>query len=200
MLWSYYPEVALTTSVWALPRSLATTWGITVVFSSSGYLDVSVPRVCPHCWVICRSRLGCPIRISSDLGLLASTRSFSQLATSFFAFRCLGIRHVSFLLFFLFLPEINTDYIPQIYRNTSGICSTFSSFRYCVFFAICQITLSFSFPCIGAGNTCGLPILPADRVFILRIKPSGLILFVNLLLSGECRIRTDDPLLAKQVL
>ena len=26
-------------------RSLATTWGITIVFSSSGYLDVSVPRV-----------------------------------------------------------------------------------------------------------------------------------------------------------
>ncbi len=26
--------------------SLATTWGITIVFSSSGYLDVSVLRVC----------------------------------------------------------------------------------------------------------------------------------------------------------
>jgi hypothetical protein len=33
------------TPVWALPRSLAATWGITVVFFSSGYLDVSVPRV-----------------------------------------------------------------------------------------------------------------------------------------------------------
>ena len=32
--------------VWALPRSLATTEGITIVFFSSGYLDVSVPRVC----------------------------------------------------------------------------------------------------------------------------------------------------------
>ena len=32
--------------VWANPRSLAATDGITVVFSSSGYLDVSVPRVC----------------------------------------------------------------------------------------------------------------------------------------------------------
>ena len=31
--------------VWALPRSLATTRGITIVFSSSGYLDVSVPPV-----------------------------------------------------------------------------------------------------------------------------------------------------------
>jgi hypothetical protein len=32
--------------VWANPRSLAATDGITVVFSSSGYLDVSVPPVC----------------------------------------------------------------------------------------------------------------------------------------------------------
>ena len=33
------------TLVWALPVSLAATSGITVVFSSSGYLDVSVHRV-----------------------------------------------------------------------------------------------------------------------------------------------------------
>ena len=32
-------------TVWALPRSLAATYGIDVSFSSSGYLDVSVPRV-----------------------------------------------------------------------------------------------------------------------------------------------------------
>ena len=32
--------------VWASPRSLAATDGITIVFSSSGYLDVSVPLVC----------------------------------------------------------------------------------------------------------------------------------------------------------
>ena len=31
--------------VWPLPRSLATTGGISLDFSSSGYLDVSVPRV-----------------------------------------------------------------------------------------------------------------------------------------------------------
>ena len=35
------------TMVWALPRSLAATYGIDVSFFSSGYLDVSVPRV-PH--------------------------------------------------------------------------------------------------------------------------------------------------------
>ena len=44
-LQSYNPMIALTIMVWANPRSLATTWGITVVFFSSRYLDVSVPWV-----------------------------------------------------------------------------------------------------------------------------------------------------------
>ena len=40
------------TPVWALSRSLAATQEITVVFSSSGYLDVSVPRVPLHAlWI-----------------------------------------------------------------------------------------------------------------------------------------------------
>ena len=41
--------------VWPLPLSLATTRGISFDFSSSGYLDVSVPRV-PflHLWIQCR--------------------------------------------------------------------------------------------------------------------------------------------------
>ena len=39
-------------TVWALPRSLAATYGITVVFFSSGYLDVSVHRVPLHAlWI-----------------------------------------------------------------------------------------------------------------------------------------------------
>ena len=40
-----YPTLHCCSLVWALPRSLATTYGITVVFSSCGYLDVSVPHV-----------------------------------------------------------------------------------------------------------------------------------------------------------
>ena len=42
---SYNPKFAVTNLVWALSRSLATTWEITIVFSSSAYLDVSVQRV-----------------------------------------------------------------------------------------------------------------------------------------------------------
>ena len=37
-------------TVWPLPRSLATTYGISVDFSSSPYLDVSV-RAVPHVWL-----------------------------------------------------------------------------------------------------------------------------------------------------
>ncbi len=49
-------------TVWATPLSLATTHRITIVFSSSRYLDVSVP------WVRLRllGLLGCPIRTSTD--------------------------------------------------------------------------------------------------------------------------------------
>ena len=41
------PGRAVTPPVWARPSSIASTKGFTVVFSSSGYLDVSVHRVRP---------------------------------------------------------------------------------------------------------------------------------------------------------
>ena len=51
--WSYYPGPKMG-PVWALPLSLAATYGIDFSFCSSGYLDVSVLRVdslqlCIHC-------------------------------------------------------------------------------------------------------------------------------------------------------
>ncbi len=42
---SYNPILTEISMVWAPPLSLATTQGITFVFFSSGYLDVSVPQV-----------------------------------------------------------------------------------------------------------------------------------------------------------
>ena len=53
------------TPVWALARSLAATGAITVVFSSSGYLDVSVRRVpliqlCIHCMILVVCTSGFP--------------------------------------------------------------------------------------------------------------------------------------------
>jgi hypothetical protein len=60
MSWSYNPKIAVTTLVWANPRSLATTYGITFVFFSSAYLDVSVQRVCSPIGVLCLQHSGLP--------------------------------------------------------------------------------------------------------------------------------------------
>jgi len=102
MSWSYYPQIAVTNWVWALARSLATTGAITVVFSSSRYLDVSVPWVCfsPCGGFPTFSREGCPIRTSADQFVFANPRSFSQLITSFFAIESLGIPHTPLFTFF----------------------------------------------------------------------------------------------------
>ena len=60
-LQSYNPNNAETVLVWANPRSLATTKGITFVFFSYGYLDVSVPHVrSPLCGVTCLLHAGLP--------------------------------------------------------------------------------------------------------------------------------------------
>ena len=45
-LWSVFPDSSGHIHGSAGPRSLATTRGVSVDFLSSGYLDVSVPRVC----------------------------------------------------------------------------------------------------------------------------------------------------------
>ena len=103
MLQSYNPNNAETLLVWANPRSIATTNGITFVFSSSGYLDVSVLRVCLLKGYYTFSIVGCPIRISADQLVCANPRSFSQLITSFIASESLGIPHtllVCLLYFF----------------------------------------------------------------------------------------------------
>ena len=60
MSWSYNPNIAKTTLVWANPRSLATTYGITFVFFSSAYLDVSVQRVRSPNGVACLQHTGLP--------------------------------------------------------------------------------------------------------------------------------------------
>ena len=91
------PHTTEVVRVWAVPLSLAATDGITIVFSSWGYLDVSVPPVrlvwlCIHHtilehylqWV---SPFGNP-RVKA---CLAANRGLSQLTTSFIAFLCLGI-------------------------------------------------------------------------------------------------------------
>ena len=60
MSWSYNPSIAVTTLVWANSSSLAATIEITIVFSSSGYLDVSVLRVYSPCGVTSLQLAGLP--------------------------------------------------------------------------------------------------------------------------------------------
>jgi hypothetical protein len=89
--------------VWPMPRSLATTCGISVDFSSSPYLDVSVQAVpLTHLFDSVRHDGSlhppdCSIQTSTDQGLFAAPRGFSQLITSFFGSQCQGIRPVPFV-------------------------------------------------------------------------------------------------------
>ena len=69
--------------VWALPLSLAATHGIDVSFSSSGYLDVSVPRV-PlhklwiHLWMTVVHTAGFPhSEISGSMDICSSPKLFA---------------------------------------------------------------------------------------------------------------------------
>ena len=81
------PRMCIAThTVWALPRSLATTGGII-----SYFLFLEVLR--------CFSSLRSPIRKSRDQRLFAPTPSLSQLITSFIASVSQGIRHAPLTTF-----------------------------------------------------------------------------------------------------
>ena len=84
-------------AVWPLSSSLATTKEIEFSFFSSGYLDVSLPRV-PSYETMNSShgdralpRPGSPIRKFQDQCLLAAPLNLSQLIASFVGNQCLGI-------------------------------------------------------------------------------------------------------------
>ncbi len=89
-------------SVWPLPRSLATTSGISVDFFSSPYLDVSVQAVPLICLWIQHMIHGLlhvdsSIRKSAAHWIFAPPRGLSQLVTSFVGSQCQGIRPALFL-------------------------------------------------------------------------------------------------------
>ena len=90
LLWLTFPGYSgyLQIGHWPGPRSLVTTNGVSVDVLSSGYLDISVYRVCFSTLCIqieMTLRPGFPIRISADQSLLAAPHSFSQRVTSFIA-------------------------------------------------------------------------------------------------------------------
>ena len=115
-LWPAFPNGSgcLINRHWPGPRSLATTSGVSVDILSSGYLDVSVPRVRfgPSMYskiqylllTICYaqpisqlarqnklSKVGSPIRTSADQSLFAAPHGFSQRTTSFITSQRQGI-------------------------------------------------------------------------------------------------------------
>ena len=95
------PKVLLL-SVWPLPRSLATTYGISVDFSSSPYLDVSVQAVpLIYLWIQYMMygllHTDFSIRKSAAQWIFAPPRGLSQLITSFVGSQCQGIRPALFI-------------------------------------------------------------------------------------------------------
>ena len=97
------------------PRSLATTNGVSLDFLSSGYLDVSVPRVCFFNPIysgqkylvylandylkeitLTKYQVGCPIRKFAGQSLFSAHHDLSQSITSFIASYCQGIHQTPF--------------------------------------------------------------------------------------------------------
>ena len=110
-----FQTILLTLLGSAGPRSLATTNGVSIDFLSSGYLDVSVPRVCskppmysgvkylahPAIHIckqikITKCQVGFPIRTSLDQSLFPAPQSLTQGITSFIASYCQGIHQTPF--------------------------------------------------------------------------------------------------------
>ena len=110
-LWPVFPNSSGHIHGSADPRSLATTRGVSIDVLSSGYLDVSVPRVCSSnpmysgkkylvnpvinprskAVIITEFQVGCPIRKFMDQSLFSAPHDLSQSITSFIASCCQGI-------------------------------------------------------------------------------------------------------------
>ena len=95
------PQQCLATlPVWARPRSIASTRGITKLFSlPMGTKMFQFPTFAPSYGWWQASLPGCPIRISADQVVFADPRSFSQLITSFVASQSQGIHRMPFFRF-----------------------------------------------------------------------------------------------------
>ena len=176
---------------WASPRSLVATWGISVDFFSSGYLDISVPRVRPawlcihHAvllaeWVSpfghCRIKACCQLpdtfrrlpRPSSPLTAKAST-----------VYAC-SLDHITpsrlgASIDALMQPSTSSSCLNTYLGSVSNqdACHSFTSFQRTSYRPQCRMTSNL-LCAVTSRSTCHL--------------------------GGARRDRTADPLLAKQVL
>ena len=107
--------------VWAVPVSLAATRGIAIAFSSSGYLDVSVPPLAssrPMCSGVGTGALppvGSPIRKSPDQSLLGGSPKL--IAACHVLHRLLAPRHPPYAL-------------SSLVKTTSSITVQFSKYDF----------------------------------------------------------------------
>ena len=97
---SYNPKNAVTSLVWAISISLATTTEITIVFSSSTYLDVSVRWVCSPCGVICLQHIG--LSHSEICGSIRICQSPQLIAAYYVLHRLWEPRHPPYALIYFF--------------------------------------------------------------------------------------------------
>ena len=125
------------TMVWALPRSLAATCGIILIFSSSGYLDVSVHRV-PPVWLWIRHTVtGSASRVSpfrypripACLRLPVAFRSLSRLSSA------LSAKASTLRPFLLNLPSYRSSYdVASYFLDFRLFLNTGVYLRYTIFF------------------------------------------------------------------
>jgi hypothetical protein len=92
MLESYNPTYKYV--VWAIPRSLATTKGISIDFSTLATKMFQFAKYPPFKGHRTLLLWGCPIRKSPGQRLLTSRRSLSQLAASFIGIQSQGIHYM----------------------------------------------------------------------------------------------------------
>lgn len=132
-LWYDFPIVStfLNLSHWPGPFSLATTNGVSFDVLSYRYLDVSVPCVCFIHPILfrCRylfSKVGCPIRRSTDQRVFAPPRSLSQRITSFIACACQGIHQMPLRHLIVLIANIHSIFsiktLHVITRKAFVIC------------------------------------------------------------------------------
>ena len=111
--------------VWALPCSIATTKGITIVFFSSGYLDVSVLRVSftPESVMIPLQGIGFPhSEIFGYNGYLHLAEAYRSLSRPSSPLRAKASTKRPCLLFLLFLLDFVLSLYFQYVKEPFRVC------------------------------------------------------------------------------
>src|SRR5690554_3446817 len=122
--------------VWATPRSLATTWGITIVVFSSSYLDVSVRKVRPASEeTVSRPKPGWVspfghLRINASSQLPAAFRSLARPSSPLHAKASTVRPYLLYLAWFALIPGPRKDWKQAQPQDCSIYLGSLYSFHY----------------------------------------------------------------------